>query len=184
MKITDRTRKNMGTIAFCLAGLAVYWLSGNKVDLPKLPQDKALFYLNSTASLPQGLYMRIPTWTYREGDYVAYTPTAEAAEVAINRGWLQENGLLLKKIGALPGDEYAVSPHSMAFSIQRKYIGQAANVDRQDNPMPVCYGRHIIPSRHFLPIGTSPRSFDGRYTGAVPMDHIQAKVIPLITNKW
>ena len=36
----------------------------------------------------------------------------------------------------------------------------------------------------FLPIGTNPRSFDGRYTGTVPLKNIKARVIPLITGTW
>ena len=62
MKLTERVKKNLGTAAFLLAGSGVFWLSGHSIDLPKLPQENALFFLNTTASLPQGLYMRIPNW--------------------------------------------------------------------------------------------------------------------------
>lgn len=180
MKLTERVKKNLGTAAFLMAGLGVFWLSGHTIDLPKLPQENALFFLNTTASLPQGLYMRIPEWFFRDGDYVAYEPTKETADFAVNRGWLKVNGLLLKKIGAMPGESYDINPN-MQFSIQGRYFGQVSSKDREGNAMPVRYGKYFVPSREFLPVGTSPRSFDGRYTGTVPMSHIRAKVVPLIT---
>lgn len=181
MKLTERVKKNLGTAAFLIAGLGVFWLSGHSIDLPKLPQENALFFLNTTASLPQGLYMRIPNWFLRDGDYVAYVPTKETAEVAVSRGWLQINGLLLKKIGATPGEGYDINPSTMQFSVQGRYLGQVSAEDREGNAMPVHYGKHVVPSGEFLPVGTSPRSFDGRYTGTVPMHHIRAKVIPVVT---
>lgn len=181
MKLTERVKKNLGTAAFLMAGLGVFWLSGHTIDLPKLPQENALFFLNTTASLPQGLYMRIPDWFLRDGDYVAYVPTKETEDVAVSRGWLQINGLLLKKIGAMPGEGYDINPSTMQFSVQGRYLGQVSPEDREGNAMPVHYGKHVVPPEEFLPVGTSPRSFDGRYTGTVPMRHIRAKVVPLIT---
>ena len=138
-----------------MAGLGAFWLSGHSIDLPKLPQEKALFFLNTTASLPQGLYMRIPNWFLRDGDYVAYVPTKETAEVAVSRGWLQINELLLKKIGAMPGEGYDINPSTMQFSVQGRYLGQVFAEDREGNAMPAHYGKHVVPSRDFLPVGTS-----------------------------
>lgn len=181
MKITDRIKKKLGTTAFLLAGLGTFWLSGHPLDLPKLPPEYSLFFLNTTASLPQGLYMRIPAWFFCDGDYVAYIPPKATSDVAVSRGWLQANGLLLKKIGAMPGQGYDVNP-KMQFFVQGKYLGQVALEDREGNEMPIAYGRHIVANGEFLPIGTSPRSFDGRYTGTVPMKNIRAKVIPLVTT--
>lgn len=182
MKFTEDVKKNLGTVAFLIAGWGVFWLSGHSIELPKLPQEKALFFLNTTASLPQGLYMRIPGWFIRDGDYVAYAPTQETADIAVSRGWLEMNGLLLKKVGAMPGEQYDVNPSNMQFSVRGKYVGQVASEDREGHDMPTHYGRHVVPKGEFLPIGTSPRSFDGRYTGTVSKDHIRAKVIPLITT--
>ena len=115
------------------------------------------------------------------GIMVAYVPTKETEEVAVSRGWLQINGLLLKKIGAMPGEGYDINPSTMQFSVQGRYLGQVSAEDREGNAMPVHYGKHVVPSGEFLPVGTSPRSFDGRYTGTVPMHHIRAKVIPVVT---
>ena len=76
---------------------------------------------------------------------------------------------------------YDINPSTMQFSVQGRYLGQVFAEDREGNAMPAHYGKHVVPSRDFLPVGTSPRSFDGRYTGTVPMHHIRAKVIPVVT---
>ena len=34
-----------------------------------------IFYLNVTSSLPQGLYMKIPSKEFSRGDYIIYEPT-------------------------------------------------------------------------------------------------------------
>ena len=34
-----------------------------------------IFYLNTTSSLPKGLYMKIPSAKCRHGDYIVYEPT-------------------------------------------------------------------------------------------------------------
>lgn len=177
-----QSRKILGICGFLLAGVAVFALSFTKIPLPKLPPEDSLFFLNETASLRQGLYLKIPSWFYHNGDYVVYMPTAEASELIESRHWMPEHtDFLLKKIGAMEGEEYDVDPRTMNFSIRGKYVGQAFAEDRQGNPMPVKYGRHVVSMGEFLPVGTAPRSFDGRYTGTIPMDHICAKVIPLVT---
>ena len=183
MKFAERAKKKWGTAAFLMAGLSVFWLSGHKIDLPKLPAEESLFFLNATESLPQGLYLRIPQWFLRDGDYVAYMPTEETSRIAVSRGWLQMNGLLLKKIGAMPGEWYDENPVNMQFAVRGKYMGQAVSEDREGRDMPVQYGVHVVSAEEFLPIGTSPRSFDGRYTGTVPIENIRGKVIPLVTMR-
>ena len=65
-----------------------------------------------------------------------------------------------------------------------RYIGQAYPQDQEGRPMPEIRGSFLVPEEEFLPIGTNPRSFDGRYTGTVPLKNIKARVIPLITGTW
>lgn len=153
-----------------------------KLDLPSLPREYALFFINETASLPRGLYMKIPAWDFKEGDYVVYQPTLCAQEIANRRGWLESDGLLLKQVGALSGTEYRISPKTGSFFIRDQYYGKAYPVDREGKEMPVSYGLFIVPKDSFLPVGTAPRSFDGRYTGTVPLKNIVAKVVPLLTE--
>lgn len=177
----SKNRKMLGICGFLLVGAAVLALSFTKIPLPKLPPEDSLFFLNETASLQKGIYLRIPAWFYQDGDYVVYQPTAEVDKLIDERQWRPANTAhLLKKIGAMEGEVYGVNPTTMSFSIRDKYVGQAFAEDREGNPMPVKYGKHVVAMGTFLPVGTAPRSFDGRYTGTVPLKNIRAKVVPFI----
>lgn len=46
-----------------------------------------IFYLNVTSSLPQGLYMRVPSKEFCRGDYIIYEPPEEVKELIIKNGW-------------------------------------------------------------------------------------------------
>ena len=184
MVLHEKKKKFLVTLGFLLAGGTVLLLSQLKLSLPRMPPELALFIYNETASLPQGIYMRIPYWYLHEGDYVVYQPNEETRTITMDRGWLAKDGLLLKKVGAKEGGYYGVSPHDMRFSVQGKYFGQAFSEDREGKPVPVQYGGHRVPEGEFLPVGTSTRSFDGRYTGTVSVDNIKAKVVPLLTKFW
>jgi len=142
-----------------------------------------LFYFNTTASLPRGFYLILPSREpFEIGDYVVYEPTPETKALALSRHWLQDDELLLKKIGAMPYNKYVVDPHTLQFYANGKYIGQVFLSDRMNLPMPVLRGEYEVPDGEFLPVGDNPRSFDGRYTGTVPIKNIKSKVIPIVTE--
>lgn len=142
-----------------------------------------LFYFNTTASLPRGFYLKLPTsQSVKDGDYVVYEATPPVKELALSRHWLQDDELLLKKIGAMPHEKYKIDPATLQFFANGNYVGQVYLLDRSDLPMPVIRGEYEVPEDEFLPIADHPRSFDGRYTGPVPFKNIKAKVIPLLTE--
>ena len=55
-------------------------------------------------------------------------------------------------------------------------------VDSKGEPMPQLARdvTYTVPEGEFLPVGDSTRSFDGRYTGTVPLSAIRSRVIPLL----
>ena len=172
MKMTRWSKAILGTL---LGGLILFHPG---VDLPKL------FYTNLTASIPRGLYLVIPCTTLRDGDIVAYRPTDATFCYAKEKGYgpkpLNPEYLLIKKIGALPRETYQVVQGTDDFYANGQFIGQAQKHDPMGNELPVQYGTHTVPQDSFLPIGTNPLSFDGRYEGTVPMDHILARVVPIL----
>ena len=91
---------------------------------------------------------------------------------------MKEETFFLKEIGGVAGDSYYISK-DLNFYINGKYIGKVSATDKENRPMPFNPGLNIIPEDSFLPIGTNPKSFDGRYTGAVSNKAIIAKVIPI-----
>lgn len=144
-----------------------------------------LFYVSLTGSLSRGIYMAIPTFgRYRQGDIVVYEPTDEVKGFVEIRHYGTGNGeLFMKKIGALPGDFYSVSTLDNSFRINNEYVGTAAKTDSEGRELPVQTGVHYVEKDCFLPVSFhSLRSFDGRYTGTVPMANIKSRVVPLLVE--
>lgn len=139
------------------------------------------FIFNRTASLPLGFYIVIPKRTYQIGDIVAFKCPPPFEAIAVERGWIKKDELMLKKIGALFGDEYRILPNHQ-FIANQKYVGQVIEKDKNDKDMPsIGIGSFIVKENKFLPIGENPRSFDGRYFGDVFLSDIRYTVYPLFT---
>lgn len=149
-----------------------------------LPEDLWLLCWNDSGSVPRGIYLRLPLGTLSDGDYVVFEPKELALRFSVARGWSKPGQLFLKQIGALSGESYSINPDTLQFYANGRYIGQTALRDSENRPLPVLRGTYLVPDGEFLPIGENPRSFDGRYTGTVPVSHIRAKAIPLLTGLW
>lgn len=140
-----------------------------------------IFYLNVTSSLSTGLYMKIPNRECRRGDYIVYEPSEEVKEMIIENGWGDGSRDFLKKIGATAGEKYSVDAETLKFEIEGKYIGQVYETDNEGNALPKLRGEFEVPNGYVLPIATNARSFDGRYSGAIPKNRIKARVVPILT---
>lgn len=88
-----------------------------------------------------------------------------------------EGRLVIKQIAGLPGDTVTVSRDQ--FYINGQHIGPLDLMTRLGKPAGYFDRVEIIPDRHYLFIGTEPRSFDGRYWGYVPLTDIVADVTPI-----
>ena len=177
-------RKNRLYLICLLIFLAVIFGIG------KLPVEKnkdsqtghEMFYTNSSPSIPCGIYLKVPRLSLDRQDYVVYKPPAECVAIAMSKGWITNPDILfVKHIGGLDGDMYEVS-RERGFYINHQYHGHISEEDALGQIIPHKEGTYIISGNKFLPVGDNPRSFDGRYTGPVPMENIQAKVIPFITE--
>ncbi|WP_196606568.1 S26 family signal peptidase [Pectinatus frisingensis] len=170
-------KKNKCIISIlCVIGVAFFVFNSNfekvKVQIPFL-------YFNTSASLPIGIYLQVPC-KIRRGDIVIYNPLEMTKELAFSRKWIKEkNEFFIKRIGALPGDHYSIN--NLQFSIKGNYIGPVSLTDTAGRPLPQLKGDYVVPNGEFLPSTTNTHSFDGRYTGTVPIKNIKAKVIPLLT---
>lgn len=142
---------------------------------------EGIFYLNVTSSLPMGFYMRMPSTQYKRGDYVVYEPSDDIKELIRRNAWGEGKYDFLKKVGAIAGDTYSVSSDNLIFEINGKYVGQVYETDNKGNELPKLRGTFKVEDGYFLPIATSARSFDGRYSGTIPESCIKAKVIPILT---
>lgn len=139
-----------------------------------------VFYLNVTASLPTGLYMRIPSGEIRRGDYIVYEPSQTVKEIVVKNGWGDGRHDFLKKVGAVAGDTYSINAKTLVFEAAGKYVGMVYETDNRGNPLPKLRGEFVVPEGCVLPVATSARSFDGRYSGAIEKSRIKAKVVPIL----
>ncbi len=140
---------------------------------------KILFW-NTTYSVPRGLYMMVPLGNLKVGDYVLFMGTDEIRNLAVEREWMRKESLFLKRIGALAGDEYSVSEATKFFHIKGEFMGTVRDVDSKGRELPhKVKGNQVVPPDHFLPVGDSTRSFDGRYYGPQPISTIKYRVIPI-----
>ena len=142
---------------------------------------EGLFYVNVTSSLPQGFYVKVPSTNYQRGDYIVYEPSEEVKNIIIQNKWGNAQYDFLKKVGATAGDTYSISSRNLAFEINGEYIGHVYETDSKGNELPKLRGEFKVEEGYILPIATSARSFDGRYSGTIPESRIKAKVIPILT---
>lgn len=133
---------------------------------------------NSTDSLPHGIYYVSKKDTYSRGDIVSFPVPEEVGGMVIDRGWLKEGGVLLKKIAALPGDEVCVEGSTLTINSEPK--AGIKSVDSQGRPLPKyesCgpLGKDEI----FLLHPEDEESFDSRYFGPVATKEIKGAAKPL-----
>lgn len=139
-----------------------------------------IFYVNVTSSLPQGLYVRVPRGEISKGDYIVYEPTEEVKKIIVSNGWGEGKHDFLKKVGAVAGEKYSIDGETLAFEIGGKYIGQVYEKDNAGNELPKLRGKYEVSEGYVLPVATSARSFDGRYSGTIAKSRIKAKVVPIL----
>lgn len=140
----------------------------------------SILFINTTASVPRGIYIKIPGEVYKQGDIVVYEPPEAVKTIAVANKWCRSDELFLKKIGAMPHDIYKIDEITSQFTINGKYIGNAFEKDSKGYVLPKLRGEFMVPDDEFLPITYRTQSFDGRYTGTVPLKDIKAKVVPML----
>ena len=55
-----------------------------------------IFFVNVTASLPVGLYLRIPDRNFQRGDYIIYEPAPDVAKILEENGWETDAKFFMK----------------------------------------------------------------------------------------
>jgi conjugative transfer signal peptidase TraF len=146
--------------------------------------------LNLSASLPSCLYFLIPITLSRpleRGDLVLLCPPAAVAALGRARGYLGF-GLcpgfvpeLLKPVGAVPGDRVAAKRGFVVVNGQPVPGALVLPKDSLGRPLsPFSDSDVEVPADSVFLLSThSPRSWDSRYFGPVPLGSVRARAIPL-----
>ncbi|MDR2744399.1 MAG: conjugative transfer signal peptidase TraF [Desulfovibrio sp.] len=139
---------------------------------------EAGFRVNVTVSMPAGIYRIVPGAPER-GDYVCFCPEKEAAELALERGYLQPGYCrtgarpLLKRLAGLEGDAVRVAPEGIY--VNGVLLPESAVLPRDKNGLPLRgaeLGERVPPGRALL-LADHKGSYDSRYFGFVPSEGLQ-----------
>ena len=143
---------------------------------------------NTTESLPRGLYIT----TARETKLVEFCPPEPFASFALSRGYRNpgscpDGGMpLLKPVVAIAGDLVEFSERGIA--VNGHFFDNTAplTTDSCGRPLtPWLFGNYrVAPGTVWVASSYSPKSFDSRYFGPIPVAAIQDHVRPMMTGSW
>ena len=144
--------------------------------------------INTTASMPIGLYRELPLRVAR-GAWVIFCLPEEPARLGRERAYLRRGSCpdgsqeLMKEIAALPGDRVALS--QVGLIVNGHSIAETAlrAVDRGRRTLPHApFGEGYVAPGELWVLGLDHRvSWDSRYFGPVPLDHVRTAAIPILT---
>lgn len=144
--------------------------------------------VNTSASMPIGLYRVREDVPIIRGEMVVACPTADAVFIAAERGWIGAGscptGLepLIKTIVAVAGDSIDVT--SEGLRVNGRPLADSAQLltDSAGRAMPsIPLGHYTVPTGAVWLMGQGSRSFDSRYFGAVPVGELIDTAMPLVT---
>jgi conjugative transfer signal peptidase TraF len=143
--------------------------------------------LNISPSAPLGLYRMVDQPAVRGVLVAACVPPA-VTRLARERGYLAGGSCpggtqpVLKRIGAVPGDLVDLELDGLAVNGTRLPDSAPAMSDSRGRPLPHGpWGRTVVAPGEVWLIGIeTTRSWDSRYFGPVPLDHVHA-VRPVLT---
>ncbi|MBC7907100.1 MAG: conjugative transfer signal peptidase TraF [Rhodospirillaceae bacterium] len=154
--------------------------------------DAAGLRINTTASLPRGLWRVVATpEAVRVGDVVTFCPPLNAAmELARDRGYVAGGACpgaiepMMKPVVAMGGDTVEMSAQGVA--VNGMAITRSASLPRDGagRPLPLALPGPIVVSHGQIWVVSShsARSFDSRYFGPISRDHLTAILRPVWTE--
>ncbi|MET3522091.1 S26 family signal peptidase [Mesorhizobium abyssinicae] len=137
---------------------------------------------NASASTPIGLYLIDGGVPFSATDLVAIEAPEPLATLLADRGYLPKGVLLLKHVVAVSGQ--TVCRKVLTLSVDGTEVGTALKRDRAGRDLPDWQGCRPIPLGAVFLMNNQVRdSFDGRYFGLLPIDHIVGHAVPLWTDE-
>ncbi len=122
--------------------------------------------VNLTSSLPRGIY-KYADHVPAKGVYVVFDlpEDSPAHRLAEKRGYVKLGRKLQKRIAAMPGESYTL-PHACERDSRGRPI-------RRYEPV-----QGVVPPGMAMVLGQTPKSFDSRYFGPVPLELLRV-VLPV-----
>jgi conjugative transfer signal peptidase TraF len=143
--------------------------------------------LNTSASLPRGLYL-LSSHRPALADLILFCPPRWAANLAAARRYLPAGSCpghvepMGKILFASSGDLLELTPAGIAINDRPLPASQPRSFDSAGRPLAhYPYGRYTVTLGQFWVFAPHPRSFDSRYFGPVPASHVVGSLSPLWT---
>lgn len=146
--------------------------------------------LNTTPSLPRGVYLLVPAWGRAPSpgdDVFACMPPGRAARLALARGYVAPSrrdcpsgGVpLLKHVLAAEGDTVAVGPAGVV--VRGRRVGLPAPVrDRLGRPLRPVSGVHVVGPGALWLGSDIANGYDSRYLGPVGQEHVLGRAYRVV----
>lgn len=146
------------------------------------------FYINTTPSLPVGLY-RIADEPVLNGAYVAFCPPqSEVFDWAVARGYINSGdcpsgyGQLLKRVHAVTGDTVLIDEVGISVNGKRLPNSAPLSTDAYGAVLPQYRLNAVLGESEYLLLSDlNPHSFDARYFGVIDHAQIVHVVSPVFT---
>jgi len=146
------------------------------------------FYINTTPSLPVGLY-RIVDEPVSKGTYVAFCPPhSEVFKLAVTRGYINSGdcaggiGQLLKRVHAAAGDTVLMDETGIHVNGERLANSTPLSTDAHGAALPHYRLNAVLGESEYLLLSDlNPHSFDARYFGVIGHAQIVHVVRPVLT---
>ncbi len=133
--------------------------------------------LNTTPSMPRGVWVRHAPYNKVSSTYVALTPPQQALEL----GCVRAHQVLIKHVWAREGEEVCVLDRKLYKKSTPAQVIKTNAFTRTGEPLRLGFsGCQVIPPEHVFVLGQHPSSCDSRIFGAVPIHTIQGEITPVL----
>ena len=152
------------------------------------------YRLNSTVSMPAGLYQTHPRSSeplHRGALVLLCPPDTQSFQLAVARHYIGagdcpgQTQALLKPVAAIAGDTVRVTGQGLQVNGHWLPHSQVLSQDSAGRPIPgIAMGTYPVPAGQIWLISShSPNSYDSRYFGPVPEHAVQAIALPVLTGE-
>ncbi len=162
--------------------LALTLLSCGALASISFTHREPLFVWNASASVPIGLYAVRPIGELTVTDLVVAHPPQPLAKWLDERRYLPMGAPLIKRVVGLPGQK--ICRDGLDVSVDGIVMAQARERDHMGRPLPAWRGCFpLLPGQIFLLNWDEPASLDGRYFGALTIEAVVGRAVPLWTSE-
>jgi conjugative transfer signal peptidase TraF len=165
------------------------WILASVITAGTAWAHQAGFILNTTPSVPMGLWLVQPTnQKIQRGSMISICPVDKPIfRLARSRGYIPAGPCsgrytpLLKRVAAMPGDMVTITQSGIGVNGQSLPNSRSKFRDGAGRPLPVLSsGKYpVAPGTLWLISTHNASSFDSRYFGPLPVANVQGLARPI-----